>query len=163
MSDANEYCLRRWTFEADDEGLLVCRGDHDKVAGCEKERLSPRESLEIIEKLRAEALSREVPAPFDVIAALEDWKHAEKRRWVKIEIDDCYGATCWRVELHRGDKTVYCSETDFISYKGIDNGWYEDDGNLYVSVVDGDTMDGWPGLAATVKFAIECAEKFWPK
>ncbi len=50
---------RRWNFEADDEGLLVCRGLHENSEHCEAhmERLSPHETLEIINALRAECLS----------------------------------------------------------------------------------------------------------
>lgn len=98
---------------------------------------------------------------YDALEALEAWKHKEKCRWVKIEIDDGYGATCWRVELHRGKHVVYCSETNFIGYEGVDPTWQEHEGNLHCCVVDGDLMDDWPGLSATIKRAIECAEMFW--
>ena len=51
--------LRRWNFEADDDGLLVCRGRHEGHEHCEAymERLSPHEALEIINALRSECLS----------------------------------------------------------------------------------------------------------
>lgn len=51
--------LRRWNFEADDDGLLVCRGQHESHEHCEAhmERLSPHEALEIINALRAECLN----------------------------------------------------------------------------------------------------------
>jgi hypothetical protein len=32
---------------------------------------------------------------------------------------------------------------------------------LYCCVVDGDSMDDWPGLAATIKKAIDCADRFF--
>ena len=98
---------------------------------------------------------------YDAIEALEAWKHKERCRWVQIEIDDCYGATCWRVQLHRGAKAVYCSETNFFASEGVDPTWHEKDGNLYCCVVDGDSMDDWPGLAATIKKAIDCADRFF--
>jgi len=51
--------LRRWNFEADDDGLLVCRGQHEKHEHCEAhmERLPPHEALEIINALRSECLN----------------------------------------------------------------------------------------------------------
>lgn len=99
---------------------------------------------------------------YDVLAALEEWRNKEKCRSVQIDIDDGYGATCWRVELRRGEKAVYCSETNFILQEGVEAGWHEHDGNLYCCVVKGDSMDGWPGLEATIRRAIECAVKFFP-
>ena len=97
----------------------------------------------------------------DTLAELEAWVHEEKCRAASIEIDDGYGATCWRVELHRGKRKVFCSETTFISAEGIAPLWHEQDGNLYCCVVGGDEMDDWPGLAATIKRAIECANEFF--
>jgi len=51
---------RRWNFDTDDEGLLVCRGLHDGNEHCEAhmERLSPSEALVIINALRSECLKR---------------------------------------------------------------------------------------------------------
>ncbi len=45
---------------------------------------------------------------------LQDWKHKHKARWCRIEIDDGYGATCWRLEL-RGEagRLVYAAECSF--------------------------------------------------
>lgn len=97
---------------------------------------------------------------YDAIAALEDWKHQEKCRRVKIKIDDGYGATCWRVELHRGKQAVFCSETNFLGSDGVNPLWHEHEGNLYCVVVEGDAED-WPGLAKTIQRAIECADKFF--
>ena len=109
--------------------------------------------LEEIERLRAN----------DATAALEAWNNAEKCRWSKVEIDDGYGATCWRVELHRGYSAVFCSETNFTSREGLDPLWNEHGNCLYCCVVDGDEMEEWPGLAATILHAIKCAKKFWPE
>ena len=107
-----------------------------------------------IERLRAN----------DATAALEAWNNSEKCRRVKIDIDNGFGATCWRVELHRGNSAVYCSETNFMSREGVDPLWHEMGGFLYCCVVDGDAEDfEWPGLAATILHAIECAKKFWPE
>lgn len=49
---------RRWNFDADDNGLLVCRGEHESNEHCEAhmERLSTHEALAIINELRAECL-----------------------------------------------------------------------------------------------------------
>ena len=40
----------------------------------------------------------------DAITRLEEWKYANKGRWVEISIDDGYGATCWSVLL--GNRNV---------------------------------------------------------
>lgn len=50
---------RSWNFEADDDGLLVCKGVHESSEHCEAhmERLSPHEALNIINELRDECLS----------------------------------------------------------------------------------------------------------
>lgn len=50
---------RRWNFDADDESVMVCKGEHESSDHCEAhmERLSPHEALEIINALRAECLS----------------------------------------------------------------------------------------------------------
>lgn len=116
--------------------------------------------LRLEKTMRAEADSS-VPDCYDALAVLEAWRSKEKCRWVKIEIGDGYGATCWRVELHRGPHAVYCSETTFIKYIGVNPEWQEHEGDLYCCVVAGDSLDDWPGLAATIRKAIECAEKFW--
>ena len=50
----------------------------------------------------------------DAIRELEDWKGKHKNRSVEIDIDDGYGATCWRVELRGGDQYVYASEVSFM-------------------------------------------------
>lgn len=97
----------------------------------------------------------------DALALLEEWKHAAKCRSVMIEIDDGYGATCWRVELSHGRRRVVCSETTFFGYKGVDPLWIEEGDTLYCCVVAGDSLDDWPGLAATIRRAIECADKFF--
>ncbi len=50
--------IGRWNFEADDDGLLVCRGLHESGEHCEAhmERLSPHEVLEIVNAMRAQLL-----------------------------------------------------------------------------------------------------------
>ena len=99
----------------------------------------------------------------EVIEQLEKWRNASKSRAVTIEIDDGYGATCWRVELHQGKNAIHCSETNFVESEGVDPRWHEHEGDLWCCVVDGDEMNGWPGLAATIERALECAELFWKK
>lgn len=53
--------MKLWNFEADDESLMVCRGGHENSEHCEAhmERLSPHETLEIINSLRSKALELE--------------------------------------------------------------------------------------------------------
>lgn len=101
----------------------------------------------------------------DIIRKLEHWHGTKKGRYVKgISIDTTYGAVCWEVVLgnvnikpkedwfKESDRAeVYVSETYFIG-----------DGNMPPNcavVVDGDKMKNWPGLAATIKKAIELANK----
>lgn len=50
--DADKY--RRWNFDCDDDGIVVCKGDHEKSDHCEMHevRLSPAETLAIITELR---------------------------------------------------------------------------------------------------------------
>lgn len=52
----------RWNFDADDEGVLVCRTPHDRSESCIPfmERLSPYEVLEILNDLRAMCLELSV-------------------------------------------------------------------------------------------------------
>ena len=70
----------------------------------------------------------------DILDKLEAWNNAEKQRSVTISIDNGYGATCWLVELHRGRRVVYCSETTFVAQDGVDPLWHEHAGNLYTAV-----------------------------
>ena len=98
---------------------------------------------------------------YDAIYELEKWNNSHKAHSVSIDIDNGYGATCWTVTLYKGKRKVVCSETNFIESEGIDPMWQEHEGDLYCVVVDGDEMDDWPGLNATIKRAIECAEKFF--
>ena len=48
--------ILRWNFEADDDGLIVCREQHEKHESCEahSERVTPHEALTIIRVLRHE-------------------------------------------------------------------------------------------------------------
>ncbi len=101
----------------------------------------------------------------DVIKKLEDWHNTKKGRYVKgISINTTYGATCWEVILGNVDikpkkswfkesdrAEVYVAETYFIGGDGMPP-------NCAV-VVDGDKMEDWPGLAATIEKAIELADK----
>lgn len=49
--------VRRLNFDADDEGLLICWGRHEKAMPCEYERLNPHEVLKLIEQMRSELLN----------------------------------------------------------------------------------------------------------
>lgn len=49
--------VRRLNFEADDDGLLVCWGLHEKSSPCQYERLNPHEALKLIEQMRSELLN----------------------------------------------------------------------------------------------------------
>ena len=84
MTDVEQIAsveLRRWNFEADDEGLLVCKGEHDKGERCEAhmERLSPHEALKIINELRAECLQWEAKTMADDITNPEQSRAAADR------------------------------------------------------------------------------------
>jgi len=43
-----------WNFETDDEGVNVCKNNHEKGQPCEYEQLNPDETLKIIDDLRAQ-------------------------------------------------------------------------------------------------------------
>lgn len=87
---------------------------------------------------------------------LEDWIGKDKSRSASIDIDDGYGATCWRVVLRRGENYVECWETRFIGVKEKDQNWNEENGNLHVTVDEDE-----PGLEKTILYAIQSANKFW--
>lgn len=84
-------------------------------------------------------------AEMSAIARLENWHSAHKARWAKIEIDDGYGATCWRVDLHgEGKRTVHASECSFM------------EGDLPENAVTAETEDDcFPGLEATINAALD--------
>jgi hypothetical protein len=86
----------------------------------------------------------------DAIQRLEKWKYGHKSRSGQIEIDDGYGATCWRVELRGNGKEVFAAETNFFTGKAKEN---------VVFVVDGDSKEDWPGLSATIHAALDKAEE----
>lgn len=56
--------VRRWNFDADEKGILVCKGQHEWLEHCEAhmERLHPAEVLKIINELRSECLEWEARA-----------------------------------------------------------------------------------------------------
>jgi hypothetical protein len=98
-----------------------------------------------------------------VLQKLEAWNNKHKGHTVKVEGPTGYAADCWTVTLNRDGKKIVCSETTFyVPEEGVNQYWHEHDGNLYCCVVDGDSMDDWPGLEATILKALECAAKFWP-
>ena len=92
----------------------------------------------------------------NAIALLEDWKDGHKNRSVKIEIDNGYGATCWRVDLYIGNKpAVEASEVCFVMCQKeeipshvvfVNNPWEEHE-------------EDWPGLAKTIIAAVERANE----
>jgi len=51
--------IARWNFEADDESVMVCRGQHERSDACEYERLSSHQVLEILNSLRSRVLELE--------------------------------------------------------------------------------------------------------
>lgn len=70
---------------------------------------------------------------------LEAWKAGHKSRRVIIDIDDGYGATCWRVDLHGKGTEVLTEE-------------------ITLRLIQGCGSD-WPGLAATINAALDRAER----
>ena len=88
------------------------------------------------------------------LSLLEKWRNAHKSHAVEVCADNGYGASCWAVSLTRGQHFVLCHEVNF--WKGPDR--QQADGNLIVCVPDnGD----FPGLAATIEYAVKCAEEFF--
>ena len=103
------------------------------------------------------------------IEALEQWVQGHKGRYVRdLGIDTGYGATCWSLilgnvgvkpqkgwHLERGQACVdraevFASETNFF-------GTSDDSPPNVVVVVDGNSMEDWPGLAKVIEVAIERA------
>ncbi len=110
----------------------------------------------------------------DTIEKLENWHNTKKGRYVnRISIDTTYGATCWEVVL--GNVNTKSEEDWYDDYDDSDNiVGARDRAEVYVTettfidgemapncaaVVDGDHMESWPGLAATIEKAIELADK----
>lgn len=84
----------------------------------------------------------------DALKRLESWKHAHKRRSVRIDIDNGYGATCWEVRLD-GENAGFVEAFEHCGNQ-TDN---------RVSVMqDG---EDWPGLNATIMAAIVRWEKLY--
>jgi hypothetical protein len=88
------------------------------------------------------------------IDRLNNWVTAHKSHSAKIEIDNGYGATCWRVELHVGKHVIHAAEVSFF-----EDGHYTPENIVYIA---SDIDEGWPGLAATIKAALDRAEKLFP-
>ena len=90
--------------------------------------------------------------PADALERLEAWRNAHKSHSVRINIGDGKGSTCWAVELRgRDQKIVEATEVNLWEITGMPE-------NI-VYVADGDSMDRWPGLAATIHAAIDRAER----
>jgi len=50
---------RRWNFEAREDGVYVCKGDHANTDCCQMEKLTQYEIVDILNELRAECLEYE--------------------------------------------------------------------------------------------------------
>lgn len=46
--------LHRWNFDATDDSVTACRGEHDDSAPCVFKPISPHEALQIINQLRGQ-------------------------------------------------------------------------------------------------------------
>lgn len=96
----------------------------------------------------------------DALQKLENWWGGHKSRSVKIDIDDGYGATCWRIELRGSYAILYVDEVCFFQNAKI--GRIPSDNKdvpkfFYVAQANDD--DDWPGLAKTIEFALKKAEE----
>ena len=49
----------RWNFEEAEDGVSVCKGEHEKGQPCVYEKLSPFEVVGIINKMRSKLLNIE--------------------------------------------------------------------------------------------------------
>lgn len=110
----------------------------------------------------------------DAITRLEKWKNGHKARSASIDVDNGYGATCWRVELKgQNSKQVMASE---VSFWCISKGqvipdhlvsvippecsdWDAAETKAYDEEVESKWGNDWPGLAATIHAALDRAEK----
>ena len=95
------------------------------------------------------------------IERLENWNNGHKARSVQIEIDDGYGATCWRVHLFFekiGDyKDIEAAECPF---------WEYDKDKIPPNIVfacgpdeDNDDWEPFVGLDKTINAALDCFER----
>ncbi len=88
----------------------------------------------------------------DPLAELEAWVAAHKANHCMIDIDDGYGATCWRVKLmQRGKEFAEAHETNFWSPKHPEL--------IVVEDGDGDADFEWPGLGPTILAALDEARR----
>lgn len=46
--------IRRWNFEAKEDGVYVCKGEHEKHEGCTNELLSNEEIVKLLRVLAGE-------------------------------------------------------------------------------------------------------------
>lgn len=51
---------KRWNFEANEDGVTVCKDEHDKGQPCEYEELSSYEVVEIINNMRSKLIRAEL-------------------------------------------------------------------------------------------------------
>lgn len=64
----------RLNFDTDDEGVIVCKDNHEKGQSCEYEQLSPDETLEIINDLRKQLFEAK-----EIIALVH------QSEWISVE------------------------------------------------------------------------------
>ena len=95
----------------------------------------------------------------NAIESLESWKSKHKSRFVRIDIDNGYGAHCWSIYLG-GEIDLIVAETEFIG-DGSPSAWphYHEDKSgdrikYYTCVADED-MEDWPGLEKVILLALE--------
>lgn len=48
--------MERWNFEADDESVMVCYGEHHRSQDCEYKRLNHHQVLKILNAMKSELI-----------------------------------------------------------------------------------------------------------
>lgn len=107
----------------------------------------------------------------NALQKLENWNSKHKARCCSIEIDDGYGATCWRVQLWGEKGHVYACETGYFAEERTEKIEVESEENDYIGYIVStlanertlyvsskkDPKD-WPGLERVILAAIDFYE-----
>jgi hypothetical protein len=99
-------------------------------------------------------VSRVPKRPPSALGRLEDFVNGHKARHCRIEIDDGYGATCWRIELYTEKGMIHVAEVAFL--ENADGTPLKLKPNCYVVRQEDDDSE-WPGLEKVVDMAVDKA------
>lgn len=99
----------------------------------------------------------------EAMREIEEWWSGEKGRWVQIDVDTGYGATCWCCKLGNVNEKIIVSGQECAFFADADGntvheGTDEKGNKLYMVYADEREDDrfeeGWPGLEKVLEIAI---------